>query len=165
MAKEPMCTRLEMFTRERLRTGERVKHAHASVLILDRFKHGFGIFKSSNGARYEGQWVGGKKHGQGTYTSNQGSASVGGKVYRGLWRDDKPCDAPDMASGANNKHTAHEKTDGDAKKNYFGFFQARGNAAQNGKQSAEAPEDEQTRVKREQEEAAERSLALLPCCL
>ncbi|EKX51869.1 hypothetical protein GUITHDRAFT_92528 [Guillardia theta CCMP2712] len=113
-------------------------------------KHGYGIFKASNGARYEGEWVEGKKHGQGTYTSNQG------KVYKGKWKDDRPCDAPDTASGSNDKQ---EKEKAEGNKNYFGFFQARGNAPQQAKQQAHGPEDEQARAKREQEEAAEKRAA------
>ncbi len=47
-------------------------------------KHGYGVFTSSNGAKYSGNWRDGKKHGKGTYVS------ASGKEHAGWWKDDMP---------------------------------------------------------------------------
>lgn len=51
---------------------------------LDGKKHGQGTFMGRDGDHYSGGWKDGKKHGQGEYTWSDG------KIYKGDWQDDNP---------------------------------------------------------------------------
>ena len=50
---------------------------------LGGFRHGKGIQKWVDGAQYEGEWAEGKAHGKGTFTHTDGD------MYTGNWANDK----------------------------------------------------------------------------
>ena len=43
-------------------------------------KHGYGVFTSENGARYEGEWRGGRQEGHGKLLN-----SIGALIKQGKW--------------------------------------------------------------------------------
>ena len=46
---------------------------------------GYGIINFSDGINYEGEWKDGTRHGEGTFTSSDGSKWVGEYKYDKIW--------------------------------------------------------------------------------
>jgi len=52
----------------------------------DKAKHGLGIYATTYGTWYEGEWKHGKRHGRGRQITKDS------KVYTGMWNNDEKCE-------------------------------------------------------------------------